>query len=455
MRPSPSGRQRLAYSGGMSIGTPFHPRTAPLNRKMQWREWSGYFASSAYADFHDIEYNAIREAAALIDVSPLFKYRVSGPDSLRLVDRVITRDATKLAVGQVYYTPWCDEHGKVIDDGTIHRLADREFRWTAADPQLRWLRQNARGLDVAIEETTEAVAALALQGPLSCDVLEAATGESFADLGYFRRRAARLGRVDIDVSRTGYTGDLGYELWIPTEHAVKAWDRLMEAGRPFGIRPAGMLALDVVRLEAGLILIEVDYTSARHAMNPEQNYSPFEIGLGRLVSFDKADFVGRLALEREQRAGGPARRLVGLELDWYAIEGLYSAQGLPPAISPTTDRAPVPVFAERGGQIGRATSRGWSPLLKQAIALASVPPSHEPAGSRVDVEWTVEGRRGRVRGAVVDLPFLDLPRKRALARAGTVAQPRATGAKRTRTSPRPTLQTAGRAAAAQRGTTGD
>ena len=322
----------------MSIGTPFHPRTAPLNRKMQWREWSGYFASSAYADFHDIEYNAIREAAALIDVSPLYKYRVSGPDALRLVDRIITRDATKLAVGPVFYTPWCDEHGKVIDDGTIHRLAEREFRWTAADPQLRWLRQNARGLDVAIDETTEAVAALALQGPLSRDVLEAATGHSFADLGYFRRRAARLGRIDIDVSRTGYTGDLGYELWIPTEHAVKAWDRLMDAGQPYGIRPAGMLALDVVRLEAGLILIEVDYTSARHAMNPEQNYSPYEIGLGRLVSFDKADFVGRLALERDQRAGGPPRRLVGLELDWYAIEGLYSAQGLPPAISPTTDR---------------------------------------------------------------------------------------------------------------------
>ena len=435
----------------MSIGTPFHPRTAPLNRKMQWREWSGYFASSAYADFHDIEYNAIREVAALIDVSPLYKYRVHGPDALRLVDRVITRDARKLAVGQVFYTPWCDERGKVIDDGTIHRLADREYRWTAADPQLRWLRQNARGLDVAIDETTEAVAALALQGPLSRDVLEAATGESFADLGYFRRRPARLGRVDIDVSRTGYTGDLGYELWIPTERALKAWDRLIEAGRPFGLRPAGMLALDVVRLEAGLILIEVDYTSARHAMNPEQNYSPYEIGLGRLVSFGKADFVGRLALEREQRAGGPARRLVGLELDWYAIEGLYAAQGLPPAISPTTDRSPVPVFSERG-QIGKVTNRGWSPLLKQAIALASVPPSHERHGSRVEVEWTVEGRRGRVPATVVDLPFLDLPRKRAVARPGTEATVARRVAQRPRSVARRTAPPTGRAAAAQEGT---
>jgi aminomethyltransferase len=400
----------------MSVGTAFHPATAPLNRKQQWREWSGYYASSVYADAHDIEYNAIREAAALIDVSPLYKYAISGPDALRLVDRVITRDATKLKQGQVYYTPWCDEHGKVIDDGTVHHLDDDTFRWTAADPQLRWLRQNTAGLDATVDDVSEQVAAVALQGPLSRAVLEATTGASFADLRYFRRRAAtfKAGRkkVAIDVSRTGYTGDLGYELWVPAEHAVALWEALTSAGRDYGIRPAGMLALDVVRLEAGLILIEVDYTSARHAMNPEQNYSPGEIGLGRLVSFDKADFVGRLALEREQRNGGPSRRLVGLELDWYDIEGLFSGQGLPPAISPVVDRSPRPVFVG-GRQVGRATSVGWSPILKQAIALASVPASHEPIGSRVDVEWTVEGRRGRVAGTVVEMPFLDLERKRA------------------------------------------
>ena len=400
----------------MSVGTAFHPATAPLNRKQQWREWSGYYASSVYADAHDIEYNAIREAAALIDVSPLYKYTVSGPDALRLVDRVITRDATKLKPGQVFYTPWCDEHGKVIDDGTVHHLDDGTFRWTAADPQLRWLRQNSAGLDVTVDDLSEEVAAVALQGPLSRDVLEKALGAPFADLRYFRRRAAtfKAGRkkIAIDVSRTGYTGDLGYELWVPAEHAVALWETLTAAGADYGIRPAGMLALDVVRLEAGLILLEVDYTSARHAMNPDQNYSPGEVGLGRLVSLDKADFVGRLALEREQRNGGPSRRLVGLELDWYDIEGLFSAQGLPPAISPVVDRSPRPVFVG-GRQVGRATSVGWSPILKQAIALASVLPSQEPPGSRVDVEWTVKGRRGRVAGRVVELPFLDLERKRA------------------------------------------
>jgi len=396
----------------VSVGTPFHPRTAPLNRKMQWREWSGYFASSAYADAHDIEYNAVREAAALFDVSPLYKYLVAGPDAMRLVDRVITRDATKLAIGAVVYTPWCDENGKVVDDGTVHRLDDQLYRWTAADPQLRWLRQNSAGLDVTITDDSETTASLALQGPLSRDVLEAAAGESFADLGYFRRRASTIGKVAVDVSRTGYTGDLGYELWMPAESAVTVWDAVMKAGGDYGIRPAGMLALDVVRLEAGLILLEVDYTSARHAMNPEQHYSPFEIGLGRLVNFGKGDFVGRLALERERAAGGPARRLVGLQLDWYDIEGLYSAQGLPPSISPVVDRSPVPLFAG-GSQVGRVTSLGWSPILKQALALGSVPPRHEAPGSKLSVEWTVEGRRGRVGATVVELPFLDLPRKRS------------------------------------------
>ena len=409
----------------MSLGTPFHPRTAPLNRKQQWREWSGYWASSTYADAHDIEYNAIREAAALIDVSPLYKYRVIGRDALALVDRVITRDATKLRVGQVWYTPWCDDDGKVMDDGTVHRVAEDEFFWTAADPQYRWLTLNARGLEVAIEDVTEAVAAVALQGPLSRAVLDEATGETFENLRYFRRRSATLSRavfeggvepvnIPIEVSRTGYTGDLGYELWIPADAAADAWDALMAAGRGYGIRPAGMLALDVVRLEAGLVLLEVDYTSARHALNPEQNYSPYELGMGRLVDLDAGDFVGRLALRREQAKGGAPRRLVGVQLEWDDIERSFSKRGLPPAISPSVDRSAVPVFAPRGDrQIGKLTSHGWSPILKQAIGLASVPPSYEAPGSKLAVEWTVEGHRGRVDATVVALPFLDLPRKRA------------------------------------------
>ena len=397
----------------MSIGTPLHERTAPLNRKLQWREWSGYLAASAYDDQHIHEYTAIRQRAALIDVSPLYKYVVRGPDAAALIDRVITRDATRIRPGQVIYTPWCDEHGKVIDDGTIARLDDDSFRWTSAEQHLRWFELNARGLDVGIEDVSESVAAVALQGPLSRAVLEAATRGSWSDVGYYRRRGGKVGRIAIDVSRTGYTGDLGYELWVDAGKAGALWDRLIEVGRDFGITAAGMIALDMVRLEAGLILIEVDYTSATAALIPSQSYSPFEIGLGRLANLEKrAEFVGRRALIAERDRGGPARRLVGLDVDWEGIEALFEAQGLPIAVSRATWRAHVPVYAG-GRQVGRATSGTWSPTLKKHIALASVETAYEPAGGRLQLEWTVEGRRGRVAATVVPLPFFDPPRKRA------------------------------------------
>jgi aminomethyltransferase len=397
----------------VSIGTPLHERSAPLNRKEQWREWSGYLATSAYDYLHVHEYVGIRHAATLIDVSPLHKYNVRGTDAVRLIDRVITRDATKIKPGQVIYTPWCDDDGKVIDDGTIARLDDDSFRWTSAEPHLRWFELNARGLDVEIEDISERTAAIALQGPLARDVLAAVTRADWSDVGYYRRRSAKVGRIPIDVSRTGYTGDLGYELWVDADNAVALWDRLMEVGRPFAIRPAGMLALDMVRLEAGLILIEVDYTSSKHALIPAQNYSPFELGFSRLVNFDKAaDFVGRRALLAEADRGGPSRRLVGLAIDYPSIEALYEAQDLPIAVSTSTWREQRPIYAN-GRQVGRATSGTWSPTLKQHIALASVEPQFEAIGSKLVLEWTVEGRRGRASATVVPLPFFDPPRKRA------------------------------------------
>jgi aminomethyltransferase len=396
----------------LTLGTAFHPRTSKINNKLQWREWSGYLAASVYADHHDIEYNAIREAAALIDVSPLFKYRVTGPDATRLVDRVITRDATKIRVGGVVYTCWCNEAGKVLDDGTVARLDETAYRWTAAEPSLRWFRQNSAGLDVGIEDISDTVAAVALQGPRSRAVLEDATGESWDDLRYFARRETRIAGTRVDVSRTGYTGDLGYELWVAVSRATRVWDAIMEAGAAHGIRAAGMLALDMVRLEAGLILIDVDFTSARNALIPEQAYSPFEIGLGRLVNFKKAHFVGKRALAAERDGGGPARRLMGLTIDWASIESLSAARGLPPEVPASAWRTSVPVF-KGGQQVGRATSGTWSPTLKENIALASLPKTLAQPGTRVAVEWTVETRRGKARATVVELPFFDPPRKRA------------------------------------------
>ena len=396
----------------MSVGTAFHPRTSQLNSKMSWGEWSGYFAAAVYADFHDIEYNAIREQAALIDVSPLYKYEITGPDAARLVDRVMTRDVAKLAVDRVFYTPWCNEDGKVIDDGTVTRRGENEFFWTAADPTYRWFHLNASGLDVRIEDVSEKIAGVALQGPRSRMILEAVTRQDWADVRYFGHRRTEIGGIDVHVTRTGYTGDLGYEVWTPEDQAVEVWDALWEAGGPHGIRPAGIRALDVSRVEAGLILIEAEYTSARHAISSEQQYSPFEIGLGRLVDFGKRAFVGRHALQLEQRRGGPARRLVGLDLDWSGIEAMYARHGLPPGVSAMVQRDAVPVSKD-GKQVGRATSIGWGPTIKKMVGFGSVPPSLSAPGTRLSVEWSVEGERGRVGATVVELPFLDLERKRS------------------------------------------
>jgi aminomethyltransferase len=396
----------------MPIGTAVHERTFALCESLNYREWSGYYAVSAYESHHEHEYNAIRNASALIDVSPLFKYLVTGPDAPRLVDRLITRDVSKMAVGQVFYTPWCDEHGKVIDDGTVSRLGEQTFRWTAADPSLRWFRQNAEGLKVEIEEISEQVAALALQGPTTAALLRSVTDTDIQGLKYFRVTSGTIAGVPVDISRTGYTGDLGYEIWMPARRAVEVWDALMSAGRPFDIKPAGMLALDVARIEAGLLLIEVDFFSSRRAMIPLQKYSPYEMGLGRLVDLEKARFIGQRAL-REEHARGPARQIVGLEIDWTEVEGIYDKAGLAPAVATTASRIAVPVY-RNGRQVGRATSTTWSPVLKRMIALATIDRPHYAEGTQLQMEITVEATRHTVGAKVVKTPFFNPPRKTKL-----------------------------------------
>jgi len=393
------------------IGTAFHERTFALCESLNYREWSGYYAVSAYETHHEHEYNAIRNAAALIDISPLFKYRVTGPDATRLVDRVITRDTRQMRVGQVWYTPWCDEHGKVIDDGTVARLDEQTYRWTAADPSLRWLRQNAAGLRAEIEDVSERIAALALQGPTSAAVLRAAAEADIDSLRYFRVTSGRIGRVPVDISRTGYTGDLGYEIWMPAESAIEVWDTLMREGRPFDIRPAGMLALDVARVEAGLLLIDVDFNGSRKALIDAQKYTPFEMGLGRLVTVDKGPFVGRRALAEEGRRG-PSRMVVGLELDWTEVEALYERCALAPVAPAAASRVPVPVMRD-GQQVGRATTTTWSPTLKRLLALATIDAPFLEEGTRLEVEVTVEAVRQYVGATVVRTPFFNPPRKTA------------------------------------------
>jgi len=393
------------------IGTAVHERTFPLCESLNYREWSGYYAVSAYEAHHEHEYNAIRNAAALIDISPLFKYRLTGKDATRLVDRIVTRDLKKVAVGSVIYTPWCDEHGKVIDDGTVSRLAENTYRWTAADPSLRWFHQNALGLDVRIEDISDDVAALALQGPTSGRLLRAVAEADIENLKYFKVTSGRIAGIPVDISRTGYTGDLGYEIWIPWKDAVRVWDELMNKGKAFDIHAAGMLALDVSRIEAGLLLIDVDFNGSKKALIGAQRYTPLEMGLGRLVALDKGRFVGRDALRREAK-DGPVREIVGLELSWNAVEAIYEKLNLAPQIPAAASRVSVPVFRE-GAQVGKATSTTWSPTLKKMIALATVARGSNAIGTRLEMEVTVEAVRHRVPATVVKLPFFNPPRKTA------------------------------------------
>lgn len=394
----------------MPVGTAFHEQTLALCQSLNYREWAGYYAVSAYETHHEHEYNAIRNAAALIDITPLYKYLVSGPDATKLVNRVIARDIHKVAVGQVIYCCWCDEQGTVIDDGTISRLQENKYRWTAADPSLRWFQQNAIGMDVQIQDLSEQVAALALQGPTSGRLLKSVAEADIASLKYFRVTSGKIAGVPVDISRTGYTGDLGYEIWIPWASASKVWDALMIAGREFDIHPTGMLALDVARIEAGLILIEVDYVSSKKALIPAQRYYPDEIGLGRMVHLDKENFIGRSALLEQQRVGSK-RRLVGLEINWTEAEQIYEQLGLPPQVSSIASRLAVPVY-KSGRQVGKATSTTWSPILKKMIALASIK-ANLSARETVEFEFTVEAVRRNITATVVDLPFFSPKRKTA------------------------------------------
>lgn len=391
--------------------TPFHPRTAALMEGQAWRRWAGYVVASSYELNHEREYHAVRSAAALFDVSPLYKYLIHGPDAARLLDRIVTRDVLKCKVGQVLYTPWCDAHGKVIDDGTISRLEESTFRMTAADPSFRWLHLNATGLDVAIEDVSERTAALSLQGPNARAILELAGGQALTELKYFRLTAGKIRGVPVTISRTGYTGDLGYEVWIDAQHACAVWDALVAVGTAYGITPAGMLALDLARNEAGLLLIEVDYISAQHALIDSQTSTPYELSLGWTVALDKERFNGQDALRKEQ-ARGPAWRFVGIEVDWPSLERLYAEVGLPPKLPTTAWRASVPLYVG-GVQVGYATSGCWSPLLKRYIALAHLEAAYADPDTAVEMEVTVEHRRKRAAATVRALPFFDPERKRA------------------------------------------
>lgn len=390
--------------------TPFYSRTSALSQAHNWRRWAGYIAASAYELSHDREYAAIRNSAALFDVTPLYKYDITGRDAAVFVDRIITRDINKLAANQIYYTPWCNDHGKVLDDGTVWRLDERHFRLTSAEPNLRWLRMNAKQLDVQIEDTSDRLAALSIQGPTSRAILNA-LGAGIEGLKYFRLQHTKLRDVPVTITRTGYTGDLGFEVWTENSNAEALWDVLMAEGQNYGIQPSGLLALDISRIEAGLILLDVDYVSANHALIEAQRSSPFELNLGWAVAKNKGPYVGQRALEAERTR--PAQwQLVGIDVDWESLERQYAAVHLPPRLPSAAWRTSVPIY-KGGSQIGYATSSTWSPLLKKYIALAHLKAPHFAPGTAVEMEVTVEHHRKRALAHVTKLPFFDPERKRA------------------------------------------
>jgi len=391
--------------------SPFFDRTSKLNESQEWRRWSGYLSATNYELTHENEYFAIRTKAALLDITPLYKYLIQGPDALRFLDRLVTRNINICKVGQVMYTPWCDEDGKVIDDGTVQRLSERKFRITSAEPNLEWFKYNAAGMDLTISDDSVNTAALALQGPNSRAILNIVSSDSLDSLKFFWMMETRFDDIPVSISRTGYTGDLGYEIWMDSKDALSVWDFLMDKGKPFGITPTGLQALDIARIEAGLILLDVDYISSRHAIVESRKSSPYELGLGWAVKMKKKDFIGKRALEAEL-ARGSEWEFVGIDIHWTELEDHYRKVGLAPGLPGTAWRTSTPLY-KGNEQVGYATSGCWSPILKRYIALAHVKSDYAQSGSTLDFELKVEHYRKVTPAIIVKTPFYNPERKRS------------------------------------------
>jgi len=394
--------------------SPFFDRTSKLNESQEWRRWSGYLSATNYGLTHENEYFAIRTKAALLDITPLYKYLIEGPDAQRFLDRLVTRNINICKVGQVMYTPWCDEDGKVIDDGTVQRLSERKFRITSAEPNLEWLEYNAAGMDLTISDDSVTTAAVALQGPNSRDILNAVSSDSLDSLKFFWMMDTMFNNIPVSISRTGYTGDLGYEIWMDPNDALFIWDLLLEKGKPYGITPTGLQALDIARIEAGLILLDVDYISSRHAIVESRKSSPYELGLGWAVKIKKKYFIGKQALEREVTRG-PEWEFVGIEIQWTELENHYRNVGLAPGLPSTAWRTSTPLYYNHE-QVGYATSGAWSPILKRYIALAHVKSAFAVEDTELQFELKVEHFRKLTAAKVVKTPFFDPERKRSCPR---------------------------------------
>jgi aminomethyltransferase len=406
--------------------TPFHERTSALNETGLWEHWSNCLVAQRYQMSEKFEYFAIRNAAGLFDTSPLYKYRFRGPDAERYLAGVLARDTRKLAVGRAQYTLWCDDRGFVIEDGVLLRLAETEYLLTAAEPNLAYFQGLAGSLDVAIEDVTEEWGILSIQGPRSREIL-ASVAPAIADLGYFALTRTKLAGVDVIVSRTGYTGDLGYEIWVPRDGALAVWDAIWEVGQPRALIPFGMTALYMARIEAGLILLDVDFRSSRYAWTDADRSTPVELGFGWMFrdlapSAPSANghsaangraFIGRDAIRQELQERTSRWQLTGLVVDWKDYDRIYDEAGLIPPKDHTPIQDEYYVYDDQLNQLGYATSQMYSPMLQRHIALARVPVDRTAEGSHVKIEAGVRHRYEYFDAAVSKLPLFNPQRRTA------------------------------------------
>lgn len=395
----------------MPLPTPFHEATSKHCVSLKYKDWSGYHAVCAYDTYPEREYFALRHAAGLIDVSPLFKYEVTGSGASHFLSRIMTKDITKLKVGQVTYCCWCDDQGHLLDDGTVARLSEEHFRVTSAEPAYAWMMQHSRGFEVHIEDSSEQFAALSVQGPNAREVLRQVTDIDMDGLKFFRVEQGQLASARCWVSRTGYTGDLGYEVWVPAADAVDVYDAILHAGRPFGAMPVGLDAMDITRIEAGFILNGIDYFPAKKCLIESRKSTPYEVGLGWTVQLNREPFIGQKPLQQEFQKG-PKRKLVGLDVDWLETESLFAAHDLPPEVPAAAWRCGIPIYDAMGDFVGQATSGTWSPTLKKNLALATVSSEHAAVNTKLQIEMTVEYQRRTVTATVVETPFFNPERKR-------------------------------------------
>ena len=376
--------------------SPFHSRLEPLNHLKEWGRWADYLSPRAYTD-SSMEYFACRNACAVFDLTPMTKYRISGQDALAYLNRLVTRDVSRIKPGRVGYSVWCADDGRVIDDGTIFHLHDNEYRLCSQERHLDWLLSNTAGFDVSVKEQTHAVAALAVQGPTSCATLRKMGLENVENMKPFDIRYFPFEDTQLMVSRTGFTGDLGYELWIEPQHAEALWDQLFEAGKLHGIQPMGDVALSMLRVEAGFIQAGHEFLNTNATVRHSHTRSPFELGLDWLVDFKKPNFNGRRALLAERKSGH-RYNMVKLDIDGN---------------KPANDSY---IFTIKKKLVGTVTSATWSPSAKASIALATLAAPHGKPGEEflVEIYYQKELKWSRVmaRARVIEGVFYNPPRKR-------------------------------------------